>query len=199
VPFSQPGALQTLSDLQTLYDRLNAEFFEAILPPCQIKWSRQLTRAAGNIDVRNRVIKLSVPLLIDAYVPEGASFEICGVRCDSKDLAGEEILKHEMIHLWLHVQGLPSGHTAAFRAKAKDIGQPKTRHGIARPTPKSGWLYVCPRCEAQVTRRRRFGRPVACGQCCKKHCGGHFDARFQLRGRKIQADMSAASRLQTGL
>ncbi|RYG61462.1 hypothetical protein EON80_23900 [bacterium] len=188
VPLLQPSR-----GLNALYDRINSEYFEDRLPPCQIKWSRQLTRAAGNIDVRNRVIKLSVPLLVDSYASEGVSYEICGVKCESREHATWEILKHEMIHLWLHELGLPSGHTAAFRAKAKAIGQPRTRHGIARPVPKSGWLYTCPRCEAQVTRRRRFGRPVACGGCCKKYCGGHFDARFQLKGRQIRVETTATA------
>jgi hypothetical protein len=191
VPFSQPRALNAL------YDRLNAEFFDDILPPCQIKWSRQLTRAAGNIDVRNRVIKLSVPLLVEAYDGDSPGYEICGVRCETREQAAVEILKHEMIHLWLHEKGLPSGHTAAFRAKARSIGQPRTRHGIARPAPKSGWLYICPQCDVQVTRRRRFGRPVACGHCCKKYCGGHFDARFQLKGRRIREETATAASTAT--
>ncbi|HEX8465699.1 MAG TPA: SprT-like domain-containing protein [Abditibacterium sp.] len=179
------------TELNALYDRLNLEFFDASLPPCRIRWSRQLTRAAGNIDVKNRLIKLSVPLLVDAYARENSGFEICGVVCASPDIALVEILKHEMIHLWLHERGLPSGHTAAFRAKARALGQPQIRHAIARPQPKSGWIYSCPRCAAQITRRRRFGRPVACARCCKTHSGGSFDARFQLRGRKITQPTSA--------
>ncbi len=173
------------SELPELYARINARWFQNELPPCQLKWSRQLTRAAGNIDVKNRLIKLSVPLLIDAFALENAGFEICGVFCDCKAVALEEILKHEMIHLWLHERGLPSGHTAQFRLKARQIGQPKTRHGIARPLPKTGWIYCCARCQSQITRRRRFGRPVACAACCKIYNGGVFDARFRLKGRKI--------------
>ena len=174
-------------ELSQLYAQINANWFENDLPPCQLKWSRQLTRAAGNIDVKNRVIKFSVPLLIDAFALSDASFEICGVMCASEEKALEEILKHEMIHLWLHERGLPSGHTAMFRLKARQIGQPKTRHNIARPLPKSGWIYRCARCDAQITRRRRFGRPVACAICCKSHNGGNFDARFRLKGQKIAA------------
>jgi hypothetical protein len=181
VPFSSP------QQLRALYEEINEEFFENSLPPCQLKWSRQLTQAAGNIDVKNRVIKLSVPLLVDSYNLPDANFEVCGVPCASRETALFEILKHEMIHLWLFERGLPSGHTAAFRAKARAIGQPKTRHGIARPQPTSGWVYACAQCEAQLIRRRRFGRPVACARCCKIHSGGAFDARFQLRGRRIGA------------
>lgn len=175
------------SELSQLYAAINIRWFENELPICRIKWSRQLTRAAGNIDVQNRIIKLSIPLLIDAFDLNAQGFEICGVFCDSRQTALEEILKHEMIHLWLHQQGLPSGHTARFRLKARQIGQPKTRHGIARPHPKSGWIYSCKRCAAQITRRRRFGRPVACAACCKTHNNGIFDARFRLKGRKIGA------------
>lgn len=181
-------------ELSEIYAQINAQYFENALPMCQIKWSRQLTRAAGNIDVKNRTIKLSVPLLVDAYATNGARFEICGVECDSKSRALEEILKHEMIHLWLFERGLPWGHTANFRLKARLLGQPKTRHQIARPMPTSGWIYQCPRCEARILRRRRFGRPVACATCCKTHNGGVFDVRFQLRGHKIRPEPGQTQR-----
>lgn len=176
--------------LQLLYAELNSLYFDDMLPPCRILWSRQLTRTAGNIDVRRAVIKLSAPLLQDAFRRDSLfpkEYSVCGVLCDSQDLATREILKHEMIHLWLHVQGLPSGHTAEFRAKAKAIGQPKTRHGIALPAPRSGWIYSCLYCNGEFTRRRRYGRSVACLQCCKKFNSGQYDARFKLRGRRVDA------------
>jgi hypothetical protein len=185
------AAVLQATDLSALYHDLNLKYFDAQLPPCQLLWSRQLTRAAGNIDVRRRVIKLSVPLLIEAYqstslfAPE---YVVCGVPCASPQRALEEILKHEMIHLWLHVQGLPSGHTAEFRAKAKAIGQPRTRHGIALPIPKSGWIYSCASCRAEFSRRRRYGRAVACSRCCKQWNKGQYDERFKLRGRRITTD-----------
>lgn len=176
------------ADLQELYAELNATCFEGCLPPCRIAWSRQLTRTAGNIDVRHRVIKLSIPLLVEAFRTDSlfpTEHRVCGILCDSSAFALREILKHEMIHLWLHVKGLPSGHTAQFRAKARALGQPKTRHNIALPTPRSGWSYACPVCRNEITRRRRYGRAVACSPCCKRFSGGKFDARFQLRGQRI--------------
>ena len=174
--------------LQTLYDELNAQFFDTILPPCDIRWSRQLTRAAGNINVRERVIKLSQPILVDAFRPSSLfaiEYSVCGVLCSTAEHATREILKHEMIHLWLFVQDLPSGHTAQFRQKAKQIGQPRTRHEIALPTPKSGWIYACNRCGHEFSRRRRYSRAVACARCCQTWNKGQFDARFKLRGRRI--------------
>ncbi len=174
--------------LQALYGELNALHFDSILPPCEIRWSRQLTRAAGNINVRERIIKLSQPILVGAFQTDSLfpiEYAVCGVLCASKEDAAREILKHEMIHLWLHIQSLPSGHTAQFRAKAKQIGQPKTRHGIALPAPKNGWIYSCAHCRNEFTRRRRYSRAVACAQCCKSFNRGQFDARFRLRGRRV--------------
>ena len=166
------------------YDALNAEFFDGELPPCQVRWSRRLTRAAGNIRVQSRVISLSVPLLIDAF-EGGTTHQICGVSCATREQALREILKHEMIHLWLFERGLPCGHTPQFRAKARQIGQNATRHAIHLPVLTSGWIYCCPHCAAQITRRRRLNRTGACAACCKKYNGGKFDARFALRGQKI--------------
>lgn len=176
------------SELQNLYQILNAEYFDSALPGCKISWSRQLTRAAGNIAVKKREIKLSIPLLLEAFqngslfAPE---YSICGVQCDNCDDAIREILKHEMIHLWLFEKGLPHGHTPEFRKKARALGQPKTRHGIDLPAPKSGWQYSCLHCSAIFSRRRRYGRPVACARCCKRFNKGLYDARFKLRGRRI--------------
>jgi len=172
------------AELLALYSQLNTEFFGGELSPCSIKWSRALTRAAGNIRVESKVITLSVPLLVDVW-KDGASFEVCGVLCSSPQEALVEILKHEMIHLWLHERKLPCGHTHEFRLKAKQIGQPKTRHTIARPAPKVGWIYECAGCKATLHRRRKFGRRVACARCCKKLSGGQYDERFRLRGRRL--------------
>jgi hypothetical protein len=175
-------------DLQPLYAQLNTQYFEDCLPPCQIAWSRRLTRTAGNIDVRRQLIHLSVPLLIDAFRSDslfGREYLVCGVLCDAPEVAVREILKHEMIHLWLHVRGLPSGHTMEFRIKAREIGQPKTRHDIELPAPRSGWIYTCPVCNHATPRRRRYSRAVACLRCCKRFNGGQYHERFKLRGRRI--------------
>jgi hypothetical protein len=174
--------------LQKLYHALNGEFFDSILPPCEIVWSRQLTRAAGNIDVRARRIKLSTPILRDAFIPPqlfAPSFCVCGIHCDNCDDAIREILKHEMIHLWLFEKKLPHGHTREFREKARALGQSKIRHEIAVPPRTSGWEYSCAHCGGRFSRRRRYGRAVACAMCCNKFGNGKFDVRFKLKGKRI--------------
>jgi hypothetical protein len=179
-----------VAELQNLYHQFNAEHFDGVLPPCTLSWSRALTRTAGNIDVRRRAIKLSVPLLIEAFRRDSLfapQYTVCGVQCDNCESAVREILKHEMIHLWLYEKGLPHGHTPEFRHKARELGQPKTRHQIALPAPSSGWEYLCAHCGDAFTRRRRYGRPVACARCCKRFNKGRYDARFKLKGRRIAA------------
>ncbi len=178
----------TSAELQNLYRALNDEFFDGVLSPCKIAWSRQLTRAAGNIDVRGRVIKLSTPILRDAFVSTelfAPTFRVCGVDCDNRDDAIREILKHEMIHLWLFEKNLPHGHSREFRLKARELGQAKIRHEIAVPPRTSGWEYSCAHCGSSFPRRRRYGRAVACGKCCEKFGSGEFDARFKLKGKRI--------------
>ena len=182
---AQTGVVLPKPELLALYQRLNREFFKGELPLCSINWSRRLTRTAGNIRVETRVITLSVPLLLDVWKSDSV-FEVCGVRCASPEQALVEILKHEMIHLWLFEQKLPCGHTREFRRKAKAIGQPKTRHGIALPMPKSGWIYECAGCQARLFRRRRVGKRVACATCCRQKSGGQYDERFRLRGRRLK-------------
>jgi predicted SprT family Zn-dependent metalloprotease len=173
------------TDLPALYQALNREFFQDELAPCSIRWSRRLTRTAGNIRVRERLITLSVPLLLDVWTRD-CVFQVCGVPCSSSGQALVEILKHEMIHLWLFEQKLPCGHTREFRRKARQIGQPKTRHGIALPPPKSGWIYECASCQSRLFRRRRLGKRVACATCCRQKSGGNYDERFRLRGRRLK-------------
>lgn len=178
----------TVAQLQTLYTTLNEQYFENELPPCRIIWSRQLTRAAANIAVKSREIKMSVPLLLEAFQNGslfGPEYVICGVPCDNANDAIREILKHEMIHLWLYEKRLPYGHTAAFRAKARQMGQTKIRHDIDLPLPKSGWMYTCTACGDSFTRRRRYGRAVACANCCKQFNKGRYDERFKLKGRRL--------------
>lgn len=177
-----------MPDPTLLYQSLNEKYFEGELPVCEIVWSRRLRRTAGSIDVRARLIKLSVPILNDAFLPEknpGAGYVVCGVLCRTREAALYEILKHEMIHLWLFERGLPCGHTREFRVKAREMGQSDIRHQIAVPPARSGWKYFCPVCRASFIRVRRFSRAVACMKCCRAFNGGEFHQRFKLRRERI--------------
>lgn len=169
--------------LLNLYRSLNDQYFEGDLPLCKITWSSRLTHTGGHISPDRRLITLSRPLLLEKFKqvtlfpPE---FEVCGVLCTSSDEAIREVMKHEMIHFWLHLQRLPYGHNSLFRAKARSLGQSSIRHLIT-PTSRAGDLiYRCPGCGGEITRRRAPRRPIACLSCCRRHNRGKFDQRFQL-------------------
>src|SRR4051794_22433581 len=81
-----------------LYNSLNRQHFGGSLPGCRIEISARLTRTAGKIWPRTRLIRLSRSYH-ELYGPAELSNTIL----------------HEMIHLWLYEQSLPSGHTPLFR------------------------------------------------------------------------------------
>lgn len=58
------------------------------------------------------------------------------------------------------------------------------RSGGARPGASSSppkYLACCPSCGTSRGFARRPVRRYACGACCKRHSGGRFDARFELK------------------
>ena len=92
-------------------------------------------------------------------------------------------LEHELLHLYLHRLGRPSGHNAEFKALARELG---IRIYHANPYPRNRatpyrWLYECPGCGRMVFRIRRDGARLACGPCCRSHSGGHWHPSYELR------------------
>lgn len=122
--------------------------------------SRRLRASAGMADYRAWTIRISVPYH-DAHGWDG-------------ELA--DTLLHEMIHLWLHQEGRPSGHGPEFRAIAARLGCPRY---AKRMPPRRILLYRCPSCGASVEYRRRVR--LACRACCDRLNGGRFSRSFLLR------------------
>jgi predicted SprT family Zn-dependent metalloprotease len=93
-------------------------------------------------------------------------------------------LEHELLHLYLHKMGLPSGHNKDFKRLAAKKGI-RVFHANAYPRNRTSpyrYLYECPHCERMVSRMRRIARPhgLACGICCRAHSAGAWDSRFVL-------------------
>jgi predicted SprT family Zn-dependent metalloprotease len=91
-------------------------------------------------------------------------------------------LEHELLHLHLHEQGLPSGHTLTFKRLAAEKGI-RVFHTNSYPRNQSSpwrWLYECPACGRHVWRTRPMKKDLACGPCCRTHAGGSWDLRFAL-------------------
>lgn len=147
--------------VHSLYDELNQLHFNGKLPTCQLELSSRLTRTAGKIWPKQRLMRLSLPY---------------HQRYGLEEL--KNTVLHEQIHLWLHEQGLPSGHTPAFRQKLAEVGLADRLHALAMPHRPYKYIYVCPTCHRQIQTRRHI--KSSCGQCDNVFNPKH---RFRLLGK----------------
>jgi predicted SprT family Zn-dependent metalloprotease len=131
---------------EELYTGLNQHHFRGSLPACRIELSARLTRTAGKIWPRTRLIRLS-----------RSYHELYGATELSNTIL------HEMIHLWLHEQNLPSGHTPLFRQKLKEVGLDNRLKALPVPPRPYRYLYRCPTCRYEIQTRRKINS--SCGQC----------------------------------
>ena len=147
------------ADLQLLYAMLNARHFGGVLPAYRIVYNARLSSVAGRIGHRPPVIELSAPLL--AQRPD----------------AVEATLLHEMVHAWLTQHGLPNGHGAAFKRKMREVGLESIYHFLPVKARRSQRRYVlsCPRCKAELMRRRRPGFRISCARCSPKRFNSHVE------------------------
>lgn len=154
------------------FDRLNREHFEGLCPPVRLTINPRLRSAAGRIVPARRTIELNWHRL--AQLPESRT----------------ETLFHEMIHLWLHTRGLPSGHTADFVAKMAERGHEAVRFGRGQgvngqrhdyPGSTRRVAYRCPGCQQEFEVRRRYGRPMACARCLRAGLGTQLLVEIGVR------------------
>jgi len=157
--------------LPRLYDhyaRTNRDKFDDLLPPdFRIEFNPLLRRLTGRITYGWRLIEISL-----------WHFRQYGLA------DAEQTLEHEMLHLYLHVLGRPSGHNAIFKEAARQLGI-RVFHANAYPKNRATrhrYVYECPACGRMVFRKRAQERhAIACGVCCRRSAGGAWDARFALR------------------
>jgi predicted SprT family Zn-dependent metalloprotease len=142
----------------------NIEHFGDVCPPVKITVNARLRSVAGRIFPAQRLIELNPHRL--RQLPESRP----------------ETVFHELIHLWLYTQGLPSGHGPAFRAKMAERGHDHSRYGHegdvnhlrhAYPGSSRRVVYRCPGCQTEFQVRRRYGRPMLCRRCLHDGRGAH--------------------------
>ena len=153
--------------LREHYRVANRTKFDGILPSeYHIEFNPYLRRLTGRITYSMRLIEIS----LYHFRQYGWADAVA-------------TLEHEMLHLYLHKLGKPSGHNNLFKQAAKLMGirvfhdnpYPKNR------SPRHRYLYECPSCGRMVFRRRlRSDGMLACGVCCREHAQGAWDDRFQL-------------------
>ncbi len=155
---NQTASVQiTLELADRLYKQLNGQHFGGQLPLCTLELSSRLTRTAGKIWPKQRRLRLSLTY---------------HQRYGSEELANT--ILHEMVHLWLHEQGLSSGHTPLFRQKMTELGLPERIHALPMPLAPYKYIYACPTCHREVKTRRQIRS--SCGRCDKE-----YNPRHRLR------------------
>jgi predicted SprT family Zn-dependent metalloprotease len=159
---------EALSRLYDHYREANRDKFDAVLPAdYRIAFNPLLRRLTGRITYGWRLIEIS-------------RFHFRHYGFDD----AVQTLEHEMLHLYLHTLGKPSGHNGLFKELARGLG---IRVFHANPYPhnratRHRYLYECPACRRMVFRKRPQERhAIACGVCCRLQAGGAWDARFTLR------------------
>lgn len=157
--------------LPRLYDHYvatNRDKFDDVLPrDYRIEFNPLLRRLTGRITYGWKLIEVSL-------------FHFRQYGFDD----AVRTLEHEMLHLYLHTLGKPSGHNRLFQEAARQLG---IRVFHANPYPKNRatrhrYVYECPACGRMVFRKRAQERhAIACGVCCRLSAGGAWDPRFTLR------------------
>ena len=159
---------EALPRLYDHYQGANRDKFDALLPSdYRITFNPLLRRLTGRITYGWRLIEISL-------------FHFRHYGYDD----AVQTLEHEMLHLYLHTLGKPSGHNGLFKEMARTLG---IRVFHANPYPRNRatrhrYLYECPACRRMVFRKRHEERhAIACGVCCRLQAGGAWDPRFALR------------------
>lgn len=157
-----------IARLHEHYRQCNQLKFDGILPESyRIAFNPYLRRLTGRITYGQRLIEISL-------------FHYRHYGWDD----AVRTLEHEMLHLYLHTLGKPSGHNALFKELARTLSI-RVFHDNPYPRnqpPRHRHVYECPECARMVFRRRlQRHHQLACGVCCRLLAGGSWDERFALK------------------
>jgi len=170
----------------------------------RVKWNPRLKTAAGRADYREKLISLN-PLLQNmdgialnqnesnhgkldrnfrSSVTSAMETEVSAVARGEVD----RTLRHELAHLlaqWRVGRRRIAPHGVEWRAACRDLGiaDEARCHDLPFATEVYAprYVYRCPNCNEEFPRVRKIRRAIACLACCRKHNGGNFDPRFQLK------------------
>lgn len=158
---------EALAALKEHYQRIARTKFRGVIPnDFRLQFNQRLRRLTGRITFGARLIEIS-----------GYHFRCYGL--------GDAVatLEHELLHLYLHCLGRPSGHSSEFKQLARAMGIRVFHENPYPPNTPSPFRYIyeCPACRRLVSRKRPTGGTLACGVCCRERARGSWDAQFSLR------------------
>ena len=153
--------------LAVLFDDLNCTYWDGRLPSVRLRWSKRLHASAGLYSPSRREIVVSTRYY--EHYPE--------------DL--EAVLKHEMVHVWLHGQRLrgrlvgEKPHGPAFRSEAVRVGAPLRMKSYPGRHRAFKYEWECPACGRKVKSRKWI--TSACRSCCEIHSNGVYSEEYRFR------------------
>ena len=147
---------------------------EVLAGKVSVVWNRRMRTAAGRAYYEAARIELNPELLKLTEVDPVTEID--------------RTFKHELAHLIAHQRAggrrIPP-HGAEWQQACIELGIPDEARCHSLPLlPRQirrKLVYICPSCGLEVRRVRKFERPVACLDCCRKNNGGLYDGRYRLR------------------
>lgn len=149
-------------------EKLESLGMKKLAQQVEVSWNPRLKTSAGRCWLEESWIELN-PRLVGFGLDEV-----------------QRTLWHELAHLVAqqrHGKNI-APHGAAWRQACADLGIPNenARHDLPLPRRRQRrkFVYMCPKCQVQMTRVRQIRYDAACRVCCRAYAGGRFDRRFQL-------------------
>ncbi len=177
-PWAHPRSGRDAALCLVAADLCREQGLEALAGAVKVSWNPRMRTAAGRALTKDWSIELN-PRLQD--LPGGL-----------REAELRATFLHELAHLVAFARAGKrriAPHGPEWREACRDLGIPgEDRCHSLDFQPRRferKYAYVCPNCAAVIQRVRRIRRRVACLPCCRRHAGGSFDARFQLREAKI--------------
>lgn len=151
---------------------------ESLARAVSVSWNARMRTAAGRAYAKDWAIELN-PRLQD--LPE-----------ERRDAELRATFLHELAHLVAFARvgrKRIAPHGPEWRQACRDLGIPDEDrcHALDFQPRRLArkYAYTCPACDAVIQRVRRLSRRVACFPCCRRHAGGRYDERFQLRETRL--------------
>ena len=139
------------SELQTLIEKISIEVFDKPFLH-HARHNSRLRTTGGRYMLADHSIEIN-PLVLKVH--------------DMEELIG--VIKHELCHYHLHIEGKGYRHRDAdFRKLLKETSSPRFCKPLTTRNRKSNTvhLYKCTSCKLQYTRKRKMDvRKYRCGKC----------------------------------
>lgn len=136
----------TDQELQTLVETISTDEFKRPFKH-QARFNTRLRTTGGRYLLRSHDIEIN-PLMLTEF--------------DQENLIG--VIRHELVHYHLHVNGLPHQHRdAAFKQLLAEVGG--ARYAPVTSKRQVNYIYECPNGHRMERQRQVNTKRYVCGKC----------------------------------